>query len=112
MTQERRQSPRIEILGRLHGHIAALDVPITVLDISLGGLSLQASVAFPPGVIHEFKLTLGDGSSSLMRGKVLRSREVRLADGSHAFVTGVRFVADESPEAGGSIGGLIDRMKS
>ena len=32
MTTERRRSPRIEILGKLHGHSVALNVPVRVTD--------------------------------------------------------------------------------
>lgn len=110
MSRERRRSPRIEILGRLHGNIVSLDMPITVLDISLGGLSIQAAVAFPASAIHEFKLALGDGSSTLMRGKILHSREVLLPDGTRVFVTGVAFVDDEPAEGDDAIGDLIDKM--
>ena len=46
MSSDRRHSPRIEILGRLHGHTVAFDVPVTVREISLDGappLGLEAA---------------------------------------------------------------------
>jgi hypothetical protein len=110
MSRERRRSPRIEILGRLHGQVARLDLDVHVREMSLGGLSMETAVAFPPGAIHEFRLTLGDGSFVLLRGRVAHSRETTAADGSRLFVTGVQFLDDE-PADGSSVTEIVQRIR-
>src|SRR5262245_8248732 len=75
MQFERRRAPRVEVVGRLHGHIVSVDAPVTVREVSLGGLSFSSTVAFPAGSIHEFRLTMGDDSAVLMRGKIVRSEQ-------------------------------------
>ena len=99
----------MQILGRVHGHIAALDVAVKVREISLGGLSMETAFPFPPGVIHEFRLELGDGSSVEMKGRVLRSRQIEAADGTHVFVSGVQFVEDDASATEASVYSVVNQ---
>ena len=109
MSIERRRSPRIELLGRLHGHVVSLDVPVTVREISLGGMAVETTFSFPVGVVHEFRLTLGDGAHVVLRGQARHSRQV--ASGQRqSFITGFQFVDEETHEHAGVVGDLIDRI--
>jgi hypothetical protein len=110
MTFDRRRSPRIELLGRLHGHSVSLDLPVSVLEISLGGMAIQTSLPFPVGAVHAFRLTLGDDSTVELNGRVMHCRNVAPADATPAYVTGLQFVEDEPAESGPTIGDLIDRV--
>jgi hypothetical protein len=110
MSSDRRRSPRIEILERIHGHVASLDVAVRVLEMSLGGMGLETTFAFPVGAVHEFRLTLGDGSNVIMRGKVLRSREHIDAEGRRVYISGVQFLDDDPPAGDSSVGDLIDKI--
>jgi PilZ domain len=111
MSSERRRAPRIEILGRLHGHSVSLDVPVTVREVSLGGMSIVTTFSFPKDAIHEFRLMMGDGSGVLLRGRVRYSREDVAPDGSRIYITGLQFVDDEPAEGESSVGDLLDRIK-
>ena len=97
MGSERRRAPRVAILGRVHGHVASLDVAVTVREMSLGGLSMETAFAFPVGAVHEFRLTLGDGASVFLKGRVVYSREAPGPGGGAVYVTGVQFVDDDPP---------------
>jgi hypothetical protein len=100
MSDERRRSPRVEVVGRVHGRAVALDVPITVREISLGGMSIDTPVAFEIDSVHHFSLTLGDGSVAMIAGRVRYSRQVSAegAEGSAAtFLTGLEFIEEDSP---------------
>jgi hypothetical protein len=97
MGSERRRAPRIAILGRVHGHVASLDVAVTVREMSLGGLSMETAIAFPVGALHEFRLTLGDGASVELKGRVVYCREASSSGGGVIYVTGVQFVDDDPP---------------
>jgi hypothetical protein len=111
MSIERRRSPRVEILDRIHGHVTSLDVPVIVREMSLGGMSLQTTFAFPDGAVHEFRLMLGDGSPVVLRGRVVRCREEAAPDGSTMFVSGVQFLDEEPPEGDSPVGGLMDKIR-
>jgi hypothetical protein len=111
MSRDRRRSPRIEILEQIHGHVASLDVAVRVREMSLGGMSLETDFAFPIGAVHDFRLTLGDGSTVVLRGRVLRCREQTNEEGTRAFVSGIQ-VLDEDPPVGDSpVGDLIGKIK-
>ena len=96
--QDRRRSPRVQIFGKLHGQLVAVDVPITVTEISLGGLSLETPIEFPVGIVHEFSLTLGDGSLVTVRGRVAHCRRILMQDDSQNYAVGVQFIDDEAAE--------------
>ena len=112
MNLERRRTPRVEVLDRLHGHIVSMGASLTVREVSLGGLSFSSMVSFPIGAIHEFRLTLGDGSAVLLRGSIVRSQpRPDDDDGSRRYLTGVQFLDDEDPQDDETpIGDLIQRI--
>jgi hypothetical protein len=109
MTKDRRRSPRIQIFGKLHGHLVALAVPVTVTEISLGGLGLETSIEFPSGVVHEFRLTLGDDSTVLVKGRVMHCRRTSSPDEPPRFAVGVQFV-DEADADAYPVSDLVDRL--
>ncbi|MGE0704127.1 MAG: PilZ domain-containing protein [Vicinamibacterales bacterium] len=93
---ERRRSQRVQIFGALHGHLVALDAPITVTEISLGGLGFETPIEFPVGIVHEFRLTLGDGSTVAVKGRVMHTRRLSPAEAAPNFAVGVQFVDDDA----------------
>jgi len=109
MSNERRSSPRIELLDRLHGHIASLGTSVRVREMSLGGMSIETPFELPEGDLHEFRLTLGDDSTVLLRGRVTRCRLVQTAEGVASYISGVQFIDEEQPDT--SVGDLIDKIK-
>ena len=108
MSIDRRRSPRIELLGRLHGHVVSLDVPVIVREISLGGMAVETTFSFPVGVVHEFRLTLGDGAHVVLRGQARHSRQV--SGRGETFVTGFQFVDEDTTGHPGAVGDLIDQI--
>jgi PilZ domain len=108
---DRRRAPRVEVLGRILGEIVSMDVPVQVREVSLGGLSFGSTISFTAGAVHEFRLTLGDDSDVLLRGRIVRSQERIEANGSRLFITAVQFIDDESRDDDSPVGGLIDKIK-
>jgi PilZ domain len=89
---DRRRNPRIQLLGRLHGRVVALEVAVTVTEISLGGMAIETDIEFPPGAEHEFQLTLGDDSTVRLKGRVAHSQKV---GGEPArYVSGIAFIGE------------------
>ncbi len=109
MARERRRSSRVEILGRLHGRVVSLDLPVTVREISLVGMSIQTTIAFPVGAFQEFRLTLGDDSTVLLRGRIVYCRELGRDGGEPTFVSGVEFV-EEIPHESEPLEEFIGRI--
>jgi hypothetical protein len=105
MGSERRRAPRVAILGKVHGHVASLDVAVVVREMSVGGLSMETAFPFPVGAVHEFRLTLGDGASVLLTGRVKYSREIPNPAGGTHYVTGVQFIDDEP-----GVGEIIEKI--
>ena len=95
MTSERRRNPRVAILGKLHGHVVTLDVAVTVLEISLGGMGIQTPVPFPIDAVHSFQLTLGDKSVVHLKGRIAHCQ--RVAGDEDRYVSGVQFI-DETAD--------------
>lgn len=111
MSTDRRRSPRIEILGRLHGHSVSLDVPITVRELSLGGMAIETTLPLAEGAQHQFLLTLGDDSTVELDGRVMHCRAVAEQGEPPRYVSGIQFIDDEPPDEAGTVGDLIDRFK-
>ena len=105
---DRRRSPRVELMGRVHGKLIPANLPVQVREISLGGLSMETREGFEAGSVLNFTLTLGDGAAVLVAGRIVYSR---LLDGSDPamYVSGLEFV-DEDGEEGG-VSGLVEKVK-
>jgi hypothetical protein len=103
VNNDRRRSPRLEIMGRIHGHSVLLDTPVHVIEISLGGMAVETDMEFPLGVVHPFRLTLGDDSTVDLLGRVLRCRNIAEEGERARFRSGIQFV-DEPAD------GLIDHL--
>ena len=94
----------------------SLDQPIIVLEMSLGGMSIETGFPLEVGSLHSFRLTLGDGATIevtarvRVSGRVMHTRST--ADGDKvAYVTGLQFVDDDEDQSGG-VGDLINRVRS
>jgi hypothetical protein len=111
MTDDRRRSTRIELLGKLHGHSVSLNLPVKVVQISLGGMAIETGVPFPVGAVHTFRLTLGDDSTTEIAGRVMHSRATSPAGSAEpVYITGIQFV-DADPDAADGVGDIIDRVR-
>ena len=107
---DRRRSQRIEILDRIHGHVAALDVAVTVREMSLHGMSVETTFPFPEGAVHLFRLVLGDGTTTDLSGRVVRCTPTVSPEGVQTFVSGIQFTEDDSTQGDGAVGNLIDKI--
>jgi hypothetical protein len=93
--EDRRQTPRVDLLREFQGRLLALDEAVTVQQLGPGGLTVVAAVPLSPTEIHDLRLTLDDEVISV-RGRVVHSRAV--VDGDDvAYVSGLAFV-DPPPE--------------
>lgn len=111
MTDERRRSPRIELMGRLDGHSASLDLSVKVVQMSVGGMAIETAVPLPAGTVHVFRLTLGDDSTTDLSGRIMHSRNTAPDGATPVFRTGVQFVDDENEPSDDVGGDLLSRVR-
>ena len=93
--EDRRQTPRVDLLREFQGHLLALDEAVTVQQLGPGGITVVAAVPLSPTHIHELRLTLDDEIISV-RARVVHSRAVVDSD-DVTYVSGLAFV-DPPPE--------------
>ena len=93
--EDRRQTPRVDLLREFQGHLIALDEAVIVQQLGPGGLTLVAAVPLSPTHIHDLRLTLDDEVISV-RARVVHSRAVVDSD-DVTYVSGLAFV-DLPPE--------------
>lgn len=96
MSIDRRRNPRVAILGKLHGRIVTLDVTVTVIEISLGGMRIETAVPFPVDAVHEFQLTLGDNSIVHLKGRVAHCQ--RTGGDQERYISGIQFIEDTADD--------------
>ena len=93
--EDRRQTPRVDLLREFQGHLIALDQEVTVQQLGPGGLTVVAAVPLSPTHIHDLRLTLDDEVISV-RARVVHSRAVVDSD-DVTYVSGLAFV-DAPPQ--------------
>jgi hypothetical protein len=87
---DRRRSPRLEVMGSLHGQMVPLRIAICVREVSFGGFSIETVFPLPIGAEHEFRFTLRSGLTVTVRGKVAHCRQ---ESGNPAlYVMGLEYV--------------------
>ena len=104
---ERRRAPRVDLVGQLRGELVAVDAPILVREISLGGMSIETQTAFDVDSRHDFMLTLGDGAGVLVKGRVAYCRKIDRPGRDAVFVTGIQFLDEDAS----NVGGLVTRVQ-
>lgn len=103
--QERRRTPRIEVLGRVHGRIVSLDARMTALDLGAGGFSMETVFPVDPDNEQDFQLVCPDGTSIRFKAEVVYCRRGSSLDRPQRFVSGLRFT--DPPEPAGR---LLDQL--
>jgi len=106
----RRQMPRLEVMGSVKGRVEPGNVDVKVLDIGVSGFGIESSLKFDKGSTHNFRLTLADGTSTVIPATVVHSEKRVTRDGSDLYLTGLRFA--DQPGRGDAAGELIDKLMS
>jgi PilZ domain len=109
-TPERRRYPRIEILGRVRGSIRPLDVPITLLNLSLGGFLMQTPMQYQIGETHEFQFTMAQKDPVVVRARIAHAMRVTVDHGP-LFLFGLEFVDADVRQAQQAIESLVSALQ-
>lgn len=105
--EEHRRTPRIDVRHRLSGYLVALDRPVVVRDISLGGFSVESDQALPAGT-HQVRLSEGDRWSVTVTA-ASRHHRTQPSPGGPRHVMGFEF-QDQSPATQHTLRLLCERL--
>jgi hypothetical protein len=108
-TTERRRYPRLEILGRIKGVVRPLDVPITLLNLSLGGFLMQTPMEYRVGEIHEFQFTMGDKEPLIVRARIAHAMRATV-DHEPVYLFGLEFVDRDTRTADEPMQSLVSAL--
>jgi len=107
----RRQLPRLEVVDHVKGRVEPGHAPVKVLDLGVSGFGIESSQKFEAGTTHQFRLTLVDGTSTVIPATVVHCEKRLTKDGSDLYLTGLRFA--ERPDGSSDVPGeLIDKIMS
>jgi hypothetical protein len=108
---QRRRSPRLQLLGEVHGQIVGIALPIVVRDLSDGGFSIVTSIDFPADAVHRFELALESDSRPpiQVQARVVHGR-LLAGDPEALFVTGFAFTDDQPNASKADIRALVTEL--
>jgi PilZ domain len=88
-----RRSPRINVNGRLLCEIVTLPAEVTIHDVSLGGMRVDANVPAPIDSVQTFRISCPKPSAWAIElaAKVVYCCRVSSSDGSSTYVWGCQF---------------------
>jgi hypothetical protein len=94
----RRQSPRLQVDGRLHTRIQTLDMDVEMRDISLGGFLVASAIDINTGGLHVFEVSTTAEMRYSLRARVVHCRAPRGEE--TAFLSGWRCAAEDATQHG------------
>jgi len=108
MSPDKRESQRIEILGRLSGEVT-VPAPMLVRDISRSGAQIECAFPLILGSAHELRLHLDD-ESVVVKGRVVRCHIADVGRDMVRYVAGIEFV-DLPPHADAAIALYLENLR-
>jgi hypothetical protein len=85
-----RDSERIELPGELTGEVMVFQ-PMTIRQLSRGGMQVETAFALQLDSLHDFRLTLGD-RSIVVKGRVAHSRICDVDESLVTYRSGIEFI--------------------
>jgi hypothetical protein len=93
-TRDKRDGERVPILGELRGEVMVF-APISIKEISGGGVQVETGFPLQLDSLHEFRLTLGD-RSIVLKGRVVHCSISDVDQELVIYRSGVEFI--EAPD--------------
>ena len=91
---ESRTTPRVPIPPQVTGEVTVYQ-PMSILDLSIAGAQIETRVPLLHDSIHDFRLTLEDGSV-IVKGRIAYCQVGELRQGVVMYRCGVEFVEPSS----------------
>ena len=108
MAGDKRDGERVPLEGQVRGEVMVFQ-PMTILDISLGGVQIETAFALQLDSLHDFRLSLGD-RSVVVKGRIAHCHIGELTEVTALYRTGVEFV-ELSEHARNAIGDFVKATK-
>ncbi len=107
--EERRVSPRVNVTRPIHVRSLDSPIPLQLIDVGEGGMSVGSAEPLPTGVVMRFEFTTGDGLwTAFLSGQSVYCRS-RQDVGLEGYQTGFRYLNKEAPAVAVKIGELFDK---
>lgn len=90
MSQEKRESERIPILGELQGEVMVFE-PMAVKEIARGGVQVETRMPLHLNSLHDVRLTLGE-RSVIVKGRVVHCRISDVDQDVVTYRSGLEFI--------------------
>ncbi len=103
----KRVADRLGILGELHGEVMVFQ-PMTIREISRGGVQVETKVALHVNSLHELRLTLGT-RSVVVRGRVAHCSISDVDQEQVVYRAGLEFI-EPSEHVEGVIVDFVDAV--
>ena len=106
--ENKRDNERVAVPAPLYGEVTVYQ-PMTILDISHGGLQIETPFALQLDSLHEFRISLGE-RSIVVKGRIAHCHIGELKEGGVLYRTGVEFI--ENPDhVQSTIEAFVDALK-
>ena len=76
---ERRRFPRARVLSALAGYDVGAEASVNIVEISLGGFSVESAVMFEVGSEHTFLFSTAEGAETMVRCVCRHARGVEVS---------------------------------
>ena len=89
--------------------IRPLDVPITLLNLSLGGFLMQTLVEYHVGQIHEFQFTMSKKDPIVVRARIAHAMRATV-DHKPVYLFGLEFVDRDTQTGDEPVQALVSAL--
>jgi hypothetical protein len=108
MAHDKRESARVDILGKLAGEVSVL-APIVIRDISRTGVLVECGFPLILESGHDLRLHLGD-DSVVVKARVVRCHIADVGRELVRYVAGLEFV-NPPPHVGVAIAAYVEQLQ-
>jgi hypothetical protein len=106
---DNRDRERVPVPSPLNGEVKVYQ-PMTILDISKGGLQVETPFALQLDSLHDFRISLGE-LSIIVKGRIAHCKISELAEeGVILYRTGVEFI-ENTDHAQSAIEEFVDALR-
>ena len=99
---------RVPVPAPLYGEVKVYQ-PMTILDISKGGLQIETPFALQLDSLHDFRISLGE-LSIIVKGRIAHCKVNELTEGVILYRTGVEFI-ENTDHAQSAIEEFVDALR-
>ena len=100
----KRAAERVEVPGQLTGAVTVLQ-PMTILNISVNGMLIEASAPLHNDSLHDFRLSFNE-RSVVLKGRVVYCKIGELREGQVLYRCGVEFI-EPPPHAQAAVADFV-----